>query len=70
MLDSLVTWVASSKKALVAFVVTALVGYTARHGFNLDAGTQDALRTLLEGLVSGFLVYWTTNRVGNVDRKR
>lgn len=70
MLEQLKNWILASKKAIAAFIVTAVVGYTARHGWDIDAGTQDALRTLLEGLVSGVVVYWTTNQVGSVDRKR
>lgn len=69
-MENILDWIKGSRKAIAAFVVTAIVGYTARHGWNVDAGTQDALRTLLEGLVSGFVVYWTTNKVGSVDRRK
>lgn len=70
MLESLVNWVAGSKKAIAAFVVTAVISYTARHGWNVDEGTQDALRVLLEALVVGVTVWFTRNRVGAVNRSK
>lgn len=69
-MDSLIKWVQGSKKAIVAFLVTALVGYLARHGWHLDVQYQDALRTLLEGLVGGITVWFTRNQVGSVYRRK
>lgn len=70
MLDTVKNWILSSKKAIAAFIVTAVIGYTSRHGWDIDEGTQDALRVLLEGLVVGVTVWFTKNQVGNVNRKR
>lgn len=52
----------SSRKAIVAFLVTALIAYIARKGYNLDASTQEILRTLLDGVIAGALVWVTENK--------
>jgi uncharacterized membrane protein (DUF441 family) len=51
-----------SRKAIVAFLVTALIAYIARKGYNLDASTQEILRTLLDGVIAGVLVWLTANK--------
>ncbi len=70
MVSSITTWILSSKKAIAAFIVTALVGNTARFGLDLDADAQAAVRVLLEGLIGAVVVYFTTNKVGAVERKK
>lgn len=52
----------SSRKAIVAFLITTLIAYVARKGYNLDASTQEILRTLLDGVIAGALVWLTTNK--------
>lgn len=61
-MKSLVTFINGSRKAIVAFAVTALVAYVARKGYNIDVDTQTALRTLLDGLIAGVLVWLTSNK--------
>lgn len=62
MLEIIVDFVRTSRKAIVAFVVTALITYVARKGYNLDVSTQEALRTLLDALIVGGLVWVTKNK--------
>lgn len=62
MLEIVVDFVRTSRKAIVAFVITALIAYVARKGYSLDVSTQEALRTLLDGLIVGVLVWVTKNK--------
>lgn len=61
-MKELVAAINSSRKAIVAFVITALVAYIARKGYNLDASMQEVLRTLLDGAIAGVLVWLTANK--------
>lgn len=61
-MKQLVEVVNGSRKAIVAFVVTALVAWVARKGYNLDVDTQTALRTLLDGAIAFALVWLTANK--------
>lgn len=61
-MKQLVELVNGSRKAIVAFVVTALVAWVARKGYNIDVDTQTALRTLLDSLIAGVLVWLTANK--------
>lgn len=62
LLSNIATALNGSRKAIVAFIATALIAYIARHGYNLDASTQDILRTLLDGIIAGVLVWATANK--------
>lgn len=62
MLEIIVDFVRTSRKAIVAFVITALIAYVARKGYTLDVTYQEALRTLLDGLIVGVLVWVTKNK--------
>ena len=62
MLEIIIDFVRTSRKAIVAFAVTALIAYVARKGYSLDASMQEALRTLLDGLIVGALVWLTANK--------
>ncbi len=62
MLEIIVDFVKTSRKAIVAFVITALIAYVARKGYSLDVTMQEALRTLLDGLIVGVLVWLTKNK--------
>lgn len=61
-MKELVSVINSSRKAIVAFAVTALVAYVARKGYNLDANGQEVLRALLDGAIGGVLVWLTANK--------
>lgn len=62
MIEIVVDFIRTSRKAIVAFVITALIAYVARKGYSLDVGMQEALRTLLDGLIVGVLVWLTKNK--------
>jgi len=62
MLEVIVDFVKTSRKAIVAFVITALIAYVARKGYSLDVSMQEALRTLLDGLIVAVLVWLTKNK--------
>lgn len=62
MLEIIIDFVRTSRKAIVAFVITALIAYVARKGYTLDVTYQEALRTLLDGLIVGVLVWVTKNK--------
>lgn len=62
MLEVIVSFIQSSRKAIVAFVITALIAYVARKGYSLDVTYQEALRTLLDGLIVAVLVWLTKNK--------
>jgi uncharacterized membrane protein (DUF441 family) len=62
MLEVVVDFIRTSRKAIVAFVITALIAYVARKGYSLDANAQEILRTLLDGVIAGVLVWLTKNK--------
>jgi len=62
MLEVVVDFIRTSRKAIVAFVITALIAYVARKGYSLDVSMQEALRTLLDGLIVAILVWLTKNK--------
>lgn len=62
MLEVAVDFIRTSRKAIVAFVITALIAYVARKGYSLDVSMQEALRTLLDGLIVAILVWLTKNK--------
>lgn len=61
-MKQLVELINGSRKAIVAFAVTALVAYIARKGYSLDANGQEVLRALLDGAIGGVLVWLTSNK--------
>lgn len=62
MIEAAVDFIRTSRKAIVAFVITALIAYVARKGYSLDVSMQEALRTLLDGLIVAILVWLTKNK--------
>jgi len=61
-MKTVVSFINSSRKAIVAFAVTFAVGYIARKGYSLDANGQEVLRALLDGAIGGVLVWLTANK--------
>jgi len=62
MLEVVVDFVKSSRKAFVAFAVTVIVAYVARKGYNVDVDTQTALRVLLDGVIAFGLTWLVPNK--------
>lgn len=53
--------VVGKEKAIVAFVVTAVGAYVAKHGVTLDMTLKDALTAVLYGVVGHVAVYLKAN---------
>jgi len=51
-----------SRKAIVAFVLTALIAYIARQGYSLDANAQEVLRAVFDGLLVGVSTWLIANK--------
>lgn len=54
--------IAGNQKAIVAFILAALLGFLAQHGLRLSLDMTTALTTLLSGVVTAAGVYLTENK--------
>ena len=70
MLQTIGEWILASKKAIAGFVITAVIGFLNSRNIDVVPANFEWLRTLLEGLVVGVVVWFTKNQVGAVSRKR
>jgi ABC-type nitrate/sulfonate/bicarbonate transport system permease component len=52
----------SSRKAVVGFLVTFVVGMIARVGIELEPSSAEALRSFFEALAVGFSVWLVRNK--------
>lgn len=59
-----------SKKAIFGALVTSVAVFITREGWTLDTTIGEVVSALPAGLVNGVVVWWTTNKVGSVNRKR
>ena len=62
MLEVLVDFVKRSRKAIVAFVLTALVSWLAKKGLSVDVEVQESIRVLLEAVVVAVAVWLVPNK--------
>lgn len=62
MLEVVVDFIKTSRKAIVAFVLTAILAYVARKGLTVDAEVQESLRVLLEALIVAVTVWLVPNK--------
>lgn len=61
-MEILVDFIKTSRKAIVAFVLTAILAYVARKGLTVDAEVQESLRVLLEALIVAVTVWLVPNK--------
>jgi len=62
MLEVVVDFIKSSRKAIVAFVLTAVFSYLAKKGLTLDVELQESLRVFLEALIVSSAVWLIPNK--------
>lgn len=62
MLEVVVDFVKRSRKAIVAFVLTALVSWLAKKGLSVDVEVQESIRVLLEAVVVAVAVWLVPNK--------
>jgi uncharacterized membrane protein (DUF441 family) len=62
MLEVIVDFVKTSRKAIVAFVLTTAFSWLAKKGLSLDVESQEAIRVLLEALVVSVAVWLVPNK--------
>ena len=62
MLEVVVDFVKSSRKAIVAFAITAIVSYLSKKGLAVDIELQQSAQVFLEALIAGVLVWLLPNK--------
>jgi len=62
MLEVVVDFVKRSRKAIVAFVLTALVSWLAKKGLSVDVEVQESIRVLLEAIFVAVAVWLVPNK--------
>lgn len=69
-MERLVKWLQMSKKAIYGGLITAVAWFIAEQGFTLDTTIREVANALPAGVINGVVIWWTTNQVGSVARKR
>lgn len=62
--------VAPYRKALVAFVVSAIIGWLSKHGLSADISLGDALRIVVDGAAGAVLIWATPNKSTVLNSKK
>lgn len=62
MLEVIVDFVKTSRKAIVAFVLAGLFGYLTRKGLTLDVEVQESVRVLFEAILVAAAVWLVPNK--------
>ena len=70
MLDAIVSFVLSSKKAIAAWLAATVVAFLVAHGVQLPDNSGQVFEALASALVVGVVTWFTRNRVGAVNRAR
>ena len=56
-MNAVLEYLPTIRKALVGGAVALVVGYLTKHGVNVEVGTQDAFKAVLD-FVLGFVFVW------------
>lgn len=62
MLEVIVDFIKTSRKAIVAFVLAAIVSYLSKKGLAVDVELQQSAQVFFEALVAGVLVWLVPNK--------
>jgi len=61
-IEIIVDFIKTSRKAIVAFVLAGLFGYLTRKGLTLDVEVQESIRVLFEALLVAVAVWLVPNK--------
>lgn len=62
MLEVIVDFIKTSRKAIVAFAITAIVSYLSKKGLSVEPELQQSAQIFFEAVIAGVLVWLVPNK--------